>query len=274
MHMENNKSLTRSISLSAIISALIPAILLVMLLFYLSAIEEKRVETANTIKDHYRIEQGASLYEYNCRSCHGMRGEGVGQLGPSLSDEKYFTTRLEEVGWTSSLYEYTRMSIESGRMMGTRPFYAGNGSTSVMPPWHKKYGGSFDTYQITALCSFIMNWKASATNQIKLHRLEIQEESPNNPKTIAKGKSLFLKNCGTCHSYRRLTSPTGEAPDLSDIASFAHTRKASLSGEEYIIESVTIPDSYIPVEFSSTQSSCGALLSKSELSAVSTFLLQ
>lgn len=251
-------------------------ITLTVLLLYLSSAEPTHMETASAVRQGMYVEQGAALYGAHCRSCHGSRGEGVGQLGPALADDHFFSNRLSEVGWQSTLEEYIIATTSHGRLIGTRPIYAGNGSTAVMPPWSQHNGGPLREDEIHSLTTFIKNWEATAMGRLELSPLELPADNPNDPEILAKGESVFQQSCARCHAYRQTVPTTIAGPDLSDIATLANTRGDSRDGIEYIRESILIPDAYIVSDYKivAKDNTCGAVISLTELTAVTAFLLQ
>jgi mono/diheme cytochrome c family protein len=252
------------------------SLLLVLLISHLIASEPDRIAQASLQRQGLEIEIGARLYSDNCRTCHGPRGEGVGQLGPALSDEHFFSGRLGEVGWLATLEEYIAATTVHGRMMGTRPIYAGNGSTAVMSPWHQDYGGPLRSDEIKALTAFILNWKPTAQGEIELVELELPRSSPQDPQVIAKGAELFTQKCGTCHIYRDLAEPEIGGPDLTTITTSNSSAWGGKALDEYLIESVLIPRAVVADEFISLSDEhpCGAILTESELTAVVALLMQ
>jgi mono/diheme cytochrome c family protein len=251
-------------------------VLLSLLLLFLAAAEPSRLRQAADAAQGGAIEQGALLYSLHCRSCHGHKGEGVGQLGPALADVSFFTGRLAEVGWQTSLKEYVMSAIEYGRMMGTRPIYAGNGSTAVMAPWHQRYGGPLRSDEVENLTSFILNWERTADGTVQLEPLALPETNFQDPRVIGRGKMVFKQHCGGCH----LSDTSGRAesigPDLSRIAVSGGERKEGMSARDYIRESVLMPAATVVDGYDGigSDAECGAILTISELDAVSAFLLR
>lgn len=259
-----------------LLAAICGIITLTALLLYLSSAESARMKTASAVRHGMHVELGAALYGEHCRSCHGSRGEGVGQLGPALADKHFFSKRLSEVGWQSTLDEYITATTSHGRMIGTRPIYAGNGSTAVMPPWSQHYNGPLREDEIHSLATFIENWEETAMGRLELIPLELPADNPSNPKIISKGESVFQQFCATCHIYRQTAPAQIAGPDLSEIATRANTRRDGENGKEYIRESIFIPDAYIVSDYKrvAKDNPCGAVISLTELTAVTTFLLQ
>ena len=97
--------------------------------------EEARLARMEQAQRAQAIEVGAVLYEIHCRSCHGAKGEGAGQLGPPLNNAPFFTSRLAEVAWQTTLEDYVIAATTTGRVVATRPLYAGDGIVAVMSPW-------------------------------------------------------------------------------------------------------------------------------------------
>jgi len=221
------------------------------------------------------IEQGAILYDLHCKSCHGIRGEGIGQLGPALSDKKFFVERLSEIGYPQTLERYIISTSEHGRMMGTRPFYAGDGSSMVMPPWHRKYGGPLRTDEIEAITSFILNWEQTAKGEIVLEKITLPEADAGDPAMIAAGKKVFIENCASCHRASGVPENKQQGPELDRIKSIKNSRTETLGIENYIRESVLIPEQYLASGFEEMNSHapCGAILTETELRSIISFLM-
>ena len=250
------------------------AILILILLSWLVNVEAERLEHAAKYRHGLEIERGALLYDSNCRTCHGSKGEGIGQLGPPLSDKHFFTERVKEVGWQSSLEDYVTASTRHGRMMGTRPIYAGNGSTAVMPAWSQAYGGPLRPDEILSISSFVMNWRETALGTVVLEALELPKTNPGDPQVIKRGEQVFRRSCNGCHAHLALAATEFSGPDLSHIAETAAARKEGMDGPEYIRESILIPGEYVVpgYEKEAADKSCGAVLTETELGAVTAFL--
>ncbi len=251
-------------------------VLLLTLLTYLAAHEPKRLEGAQLVQKGVKIEQGAGLYSLNCRTCHGIRGEGVGQLGPALGDAHFFEKRTAEVGWQSTLEEYIIATTEHGRMMGTRPIYAGNGLTAVMSPWHQRFGGPLRGDEINSIASFILNWEETALGNIVLVELELPKRNPQDPAVIQHGAAVFEAKCSRCHRFGDDSVSEIAGPDLTGILTVAAGRRENLEASEYLRESVLIPSSHVEDEYKqvAAENGCGAVLTESDLVAVTAFLMQ
>jgi mono/diheme cytochrome c family protein len=257
------------------LSSIISALLLTVLFIYIIAKEPSQLKTKDNHQLGQSISIGAGLYELHCRTCHGVKGEGVGQLGPALNDSIFFTERLKEVGWQDTMESYILASIAHGRIIATRPKYAGNTSTAVMNPWLDDYGGPLRMDQIKDITNYILNWKATALGEVELKTLKIPEPSLNDSATIAKGKTVFLSQCKECHIINGLNTATKKGPNLSGIAEIALTRNSEIKPEQYIRESVLIPTEIIVKGFEpdTLGYQCGGVLSKKQLDEVTAFLL-
>ncbi len=243
------------------------------LLFIVGQQEERRVETAAARQASEAIVSGALLYTENCRKCHGSRSEGLGQLGPALADKHFFTGRMTEVGWLLGIDEYIVATVAGGRMMATRPLYAGNGTTAVMPPLAIDQGGPLRPSEITAISRFVMNWRAIALGTITLPIIDMPPTDMGNPATVKAGGKVFEKLCLSCHALDLSGGSVG--PTLAEIGVIASSRIPGVSGAEYIRQSVLIPDAFVVEEYTEKTETqgCGAILSEVQLEAVTAFLL-
>lgn len=244
------------------------------LLFYAAWVEEERMTRAAVAQHARTIEVGASLYDLHCRSCHGADGQGVGQLGPALNERHFFTQRLQEVGWSGTLEEYVNATIALGRVVATRPLYAGDGVV-VMPAWSQDVGGMLRPDEIQALTAFVLNWRATALGEVTLPTLEIPKVQLDDPQVIARGREVFVTaGCGRCHTVDGL-SEGNIGPALDHIGTLAATRKAQADAEAYLRESVLIPNAYFMEGFEEVarENMCGGILSEEQLDMLIAFLL-
>ena len=208
--------------------------------------EEDRMAKAGETQHARAIEVGAGLYENNCSGCHGIKGEGILGLCPPLNDAEFFTTRLEEVGWSSSLEDYIISTASSGRTTSTRPDqFAGQGSP-VMPAWSDQYGGPLRPDQIQDITTFILNWEATAIEGVVIETLATPPPSPEEATDpVARGQKVYLdKGCGGCHTIEGLSAGT-VGPNQTTIGTMAETRIPGMSAEEYILESILDPSAHL-----------------------------
>lgn len=239
--------------------------------------EDGRMLAAEVQQQGRNTEIGAELYEQHCRKCHGGRGEGLGQLGPALADQHFFTARKSEVGWLDNLDEYIVATTAHGRLMATRPLYAGNGLTAVMPPWLINNGGPLREDEIRSLAGFVMNWEATALGKLKLKSVDLPPDDLANSQTSSDGQGVFEEHCSSCHSLKGKENLQAAGPPLDGIAGTAGTRLPKVSAADYLRQSVLLPDAFIVEEFSQqaeTKPGCGAILPEDQLQALISFLLR
>ena len=208
--------------------------------------EENRMAEASESQHARAIEVGAGLYEINCSGCHGLKGEGIIGLCPPLNDGHFFTTRLEEVGWSGSLEDYIISTVSSGRTASTRPDqFAGQGNPA-MPAWSDQYGGPLRPDQINDLTTYILNWEATALEDVVIEALATPTQSPDELEDpVARGQKVFLDNgCGGCHTIDGLSAGS-VGPNQTTVGAVAETRIPGMSAEEYILESILDPSAYV-----------------------------
>lgn len=219
--------------------------------------EEARMEEFALAQNASAIEAGAALYETNCSTCHGIKGEGIQGLCPPLNDRSFFDDRLGEVGWSGTLEDYIISTVSTGRLTSTRPeLYPGN-VRPAMPAWSEDYGGPLRNDQIRDIAAFIMNWEKTAGETFEPEAggpsvgtditIELPEGDP------AAGEALATsEGCTACH----IATPTGPAwlasGDQPGIGTRAEQRIAeeSYTGdaetpEQYLLESIVVPDVHL-----------------------------
>ena len=212
--------------------------------------EEDRMAVTAEAQHARAIEVGATVFENNCSGCHGPKGEGILGLCPPLNDGHFFTSRLEEVGWSGSLEDYIVSTVASGRATSTRPDeFAGQGRPA-MPAWSDKFGGPLRPDQIQNVSAFILNWESTALDDVVIEGLATPTPSPeeaNDP--VARGQRVYLDNgCGGCHTIDGLSAGT-VGPNQSNIGSVAETRIPGMSAEDYVLESILDPSAFVVDDF-------------------------
>ena len=254
---------------------LLLALAILALLVFAASREADRMARAETVQAALAIERGAQLYELNCKTCHGAKGEGIGQLGPALSDEAFFTTRQAEVAWQDSLDSYIYSTMAHGRLIATRAKYAGNAMTAVMAPWLQEYGGPLRPDQLRSLTAFVLNWKDTALGKVKLVELELPKVNLSDPQTISRGKAVFMNHCAQCHTIEGVSTARQKGPDLSKAAGLAASRKSDLEPEQYLRESFLVPGAFVVKGFepAALGYSCGGVITARDMDDVVGFLL-
>lgn len=233
--------------------------------------EEKRMQEFVLAQEAQAIETGAALYENNCSTCHGKQGEGVPGLCPPLNDRYFFTDRLKDVGWSGTLEDYIIATVSSGRLVSTRPDqYAGSGRPA-MPAWSETYGGPLREDQIRYIARFVLNWEATALEQVALATVE----APVSDDPVVRGQQVYTqKGCGGCHTLGNLSAGV-VGPPLTNIASLAETRQEGVTAEEYIRQSILNPNAFVVEGYPAgvMPQNWDEVLSEAELEDLVAFLL-
>jgi mono/diheme cytochrome c family protein len=101
-----------------------------------------------------QVENGATLYENRCRTCHGPQGRGVPGLAPAINAPDLFSgERLAQAGFSGTLENYLRGVIAAGRPVPS----AGTSYPERMPSWGQEFGGPLRNDEIDSLVAFVMN---------------------------------------------------------------------------------------------------------------------
>jgi mono/diheme cytochrome c family protein len=270
----NNNRIQVEILLGAI-SIIVSSIVLIAVGFR----EETKLQASEVVQIAETIEFGATLYTDNCARCHGENGEGL--IGPPFNDEYFFTERIKEVGWGSTLRNYIISTASSGRPVSTRPEqWPGEGVGYAMPAWDQKYGGPLREDQIRAIAAFILNWEATATGQAPQPEL-LSLPSPISDDPVLRGRAQFNnKGCVACHTIQGF-SVGAVGPELTHISTVAQTRVENQTAEEYLHTSILDPSAHIVEECptgpcadpSAMPANFGELLSEEELADLVAYLL-
>ena len=225
--------------------------------------EESRMERFALAQGAQAVEVGAELYEINCSTCHGLRGEGIPGLCPPLNDEYFFNGRLAEIGWSGTQEDFIISTISSGRVVSTRPAEYFGGGKPAMPAWSEHYGGPLRDDQIRTIAAFVMNWEPTAGEVVSQPQLpdepvgedisiELPEGDPSRGEALANSEG-----CVACH----VSTPTGPAwaatatePGIGERAA-DRIQQADYTGtattpEQYLFESIVLPNVHVVEGFS------------------------
>lgn len=189
------------------------------------------------------IENGASIYAEACSGCHGIQGQGIPGVAPSLNSAAFFTTRVEEVGWNGDLRSYVESTVNAGRPVGSGQYSA------VMPTWGQEYGGPLRPDQVGDVASFVLNWEATALAEGEEVAGPVATPTPlpADASPVEIGQAVYAaQGCAGCHG-----EPGGQglvAPNLGGLASRAGDTVDGQSAEEYIRTSIINPNAYIVPE--------------------------
>lgn len=208
------------------------------------------------------VENGATLFENNCRSCHGPQGKGIEGVAPAINSAELFNgTRLESIGYAGTVEDFVRGVIINGRPVPS----AGTNYPQRMPTWSEELGGPLKDYQIDQVVAFVMNWEEEALQGPQPTSvpagetvgtditIDLPEGDAENGEVLAQGGL----GCSGCH----ILSATGpawegdaETPGIGGraeqrIQQDNYTGQAE-SAEQYLIESVVRTDAHVVEGFS------------------------
>jgi len=208
-----------------------------------------------------QIETGASLFEANCRPCHGPQGQGIQAVAPAINAPDLFDgSRLAAVGFGGTLPDYVRGVVAAGRPVPS----AGTNYPQRMPAWGQEYGGPLRSDQVDALVAYVLNWEERAlagggappTPGGPTVGADITAALP--PGDAQRGKALSEGGlgCSGCH----ILAPVGPAWIASGTEPGIGTRAeqrfqadgysgTATSAEQYLFESVVAPNAYIEAGF-------------------------
>lgn len=145
-----------------------------------------------------------------------------------------------------------------------------------MPAWSEDLGGPLRRDQIGNLAAFIMNWEATALEQVVLEELPTPTPSPEELEDpVARGRQVFLDmGCGACHAIDGV-STGAVGPGLNEIGEVAATRVEGMTAEEYIRESILMPNAHVVEGFPENvmPQNFDERLNQEQLSDLVTFLL-
>ncbi len=143
------------------VNIMIGVVLLSILLFggYMLN-ESSRQATAKEEVTERVAERGARLFVNNCRSCHGLEGEG--HIGPALNSGAYLILAKDNEeglpptadGEASGIRSFLHNTIACGR------------SGTFMPLWGQRFGGTLSDTQIDQLVTMITEGRWDLVEEI------------------------------------------------------------------------------------------------------------
>lgn len=132
------------------VNIMIGVVLLSILLFggYMVNESNRQAEAKEEVT-HRVAERGARLFVNNCRSCHGMEGEG--HIGPALNTGAYLILGKDNEeglpptpdGEATAIRNFLHNTIACGR------------TGTFMPLWGQRFGGSLSDTQIDQIVTMI-----------------------------------------------------------------------------------------------------------------------
>jgi len=231
------------------------ALITAVTLFAIMGVSEpRRMESFTRSYSSRQIEEGAAIFENNCRLCHGPQGEG-GPLGPTLNYAALFNgERLQAFGWGGTLEDFLRGTISAGRPVPSE----GTSYPERMPTWSEAYGGPLRLDQIESVVGFILNWEQRALAGAEptpvageMMGSEIQVALPAGDAEAGRALAEGTLACSACHILAPVGPPwaaTEEQPGLAVRAGLRIGEDGYLgeatTAEEYLIESVIRTNAY------------------------------
>ncbi len=101
-----------------------------------------RFELQDEYQYNGRVERGALLFANNCRTCHGIKGQGF--VGPALNG----AARVE--GGLADFQDQSPLILAANQALIRRTLQCGRAGT-IMPAWLKDNGGSLSRIQVEHL---------------------------------------------------------------------------------------------------------------------------
>jgi len=224
--------------------------------------EQRRMESFTRSYSSRQIEEGAAIFENNCRLCHGPQGEG-GPLGPTLNSAAMFNgERLQAFGWAGTLEDFLRGTISAGRPVPSE----GTSYPERMPTWSEAYGGPLRIDQIESVVSFILNWEERALAGAEptpvtgeMMGTEIRVALPPGDPEAGRALAEGTLACAACHILAPVGpawAATEEQPGLAVRAGLRIGEGGYLgeatTAEEYLIESVIRTNAYFVPGYETT----------------------
>lgn len=249
-------------SIAKIVWGIVGVVVAIIVLLFVGATEEIRMEAQTANWDGRAIEHGADLYANNCAACHGPNGRGG--AGPALNSGYFFTQRLSDVGFSGSLHDYVALSVAAGR-----PSKAQNGQWTVeMPTWSARYGGPMRDDQVLNVTAYVLNWEEEALAQSPEEDPWISFwDTPNDmgPLGIAPvgspaspldedaeprdpGLVFTSLGCAGCHNLEEDQTDTNRGPvgpHLGNLHVNAPNRIEGMSAFDYVHQMIVEPNSFI-----------------------------
>lgn len=264
-----------------ILAGIISMLVMLSVCTYVAISDQTALNRRDTNFRARAIEAGAKVYADQCARCHGVNGEGVEGLGPTLAAESFVgrrtlreetdgrvtyqqvvpSKRLQEIGWVGTLESYIIAVTEAGIPIRTSNVWDVN-----HPPFLDRHGGPLRPDQIRDVTAFIVNWSLNplSDDQAVLPPAPGEGQGPRPtpvPLTEAqeRGKQVYLQaGCAACHAIRGVGNQGAVGPSLNRIYTVAQERIASddyknnvkgqppaTTPEEYIRQSILYPNAYI-----------------------------
>ncbi len=235
--------------------------LTMVILGFAALVEPARLEHFSAASVARQIETGAEIYKNNCASCHGVEakaqqcfspsGEQIACQGLPLQHQPLVCgdkpERLDQMGWVGTKQDFVYRTVAAGR-------------GRIMPTWSVDFGGPLRNDQVENVSLYILNFEGEEfCSAPPLPNYEWPETYSDFNDAwaagdAARGEELYNINygCAGCHgdSVDSDASWDGTGPWLGAIVDNAPLRNPDVSVEEYIYESILMPNAYIVTGYS------------------------
>jgi mono/diheme cytochrome c family protein len=237
-------------------------VITMILLGYVAVTEQDRMASFTTSYQARQIEEGGTLFENNCATCHGLDGKGTGRA-PALNTPDLLTNgkRLTEIQWAGSVHDYILATVSGGRPRASAAF---SQYPQRMPTWSQDYGGPLRDDQILNIVAYVMNWAPALANAtpeptqaIVAVGTDITQKLPAGTATAGQ-QVVQTAGCTACHISQggAVTVGPNWQPAADNNSQGIGTRAAlrikaadykgkATSGDQYIFESIVAPDAYL-----------------------------
>ena len=220
--------------------------------------EPARMERFDAAFHARQIENGASLFENNCRTCHGPQGRGIPGVAPALNAADLFDgSRLQAVGYAGTVEDYVRGTIAAGRPVPSE----GASYPQRMPTWSQQFGGPLRQDQIESLVQFVINWEQTALAEAGATPSISEEEAVGTDITVslpegdAENGQLLAEGslgCTACHVLSTVGPAWAGEGETAGIGARAASRIEqpdyignATTAHEYLFESVVLSNVFV-----------------------------
>jgi mono/diheme cytochrome c family protein len=238
-------------------------VITMILLGYVAVTEQDRMANFDTAYTARQIEAGATLFENNCATCHGLNGEGSPRA-PTLNTPDLLVNgkRLADAGFAGTVHDFILLTVSAGRPRASATFAQ---YPQRMPTWSQDYGGPLRDDQIQYIVTYVMNWAPGLANAtpgptqpaVTPVGADITQKLPAGDATAGQAV-VQAQGCTACHISQGGAATIGPnwqpASDNNNqgvgtraplrIKAADYKGKAT-SGDQYIFESIVAPDAYI-----------------------------
>src|SRR5258708_354614 len=137
-------------------------VITMILLGYVAVTEQDRMANFDTAYTARQIEAGATLFENNCATCHGLNGEGSPRA-PTLNTPDLLVNgkRLADAGFAGTVHDFILLTVSAGRPRASATFAQ---YPNRMPTWSQDYGGPLRDDQIQYIVTYVLNWAPGLAN--------------------------------------------------------------------------------------------------------------